>query len=61
MRLLGLSLLFAAGVALQGCRSDEQNRVVFYESGKYLGKPDQQLSDAQLERLRQRAKMGQQY
>lgn len=61
MRLLGVLLLFTAGIALQGCRNDEQNRVIFYESGKYQGKPDQQLSDAQLERLRQRAKLGQLY
>lgn len=53
-------MLFAVSFSLQGCRKDEQGRILSYEKGKYLGKPDQKLSDAQLERLRQRAKLGHQ-
>ena len=60
-RLLVALLLFAFGFALQGCRENEQGRILAYEKGKYLGKPDQNLSAAQKDQLRQRTKMGQQY
>ncbi len=60
VRLLMAIMLFAVSLALQGCREDEQGRILSFEQGKYLGKPDQELSDAQLERLRQRARLGQQ-
>ena len=61
IRLLAALLLFASGIALQGCREGEQDRILSYEKGKYLGKPDQKLSEAQREQLRQRAKAGQRY
>jgi hypothetical protein len=47
--LLGLAL------ALQGCREDEQDRVLLYEPGTYLGQPDPPLEQAQVDALRQRA------
>ena len=46
--LLGLAL------ALQGCREDEQDRVLLYEPGTYLGQPDPPLEQAQVDALRQR-------
>jgi len=60
-RLLLAVLLVAVGFALQGCRQQEQGRMLFYEKGKYLGKPDQTLSEAQRLQLRQRTRAGQQY
>jgi len=44
--------LVAGGLALAGCRSEEQNRITKFEKGTYLGKPDQTLSDEQLNELR---------
>ena len=61
VRLVAALLLFAVGFTLQGCREDEQNRILSFEKGKYLGKPDQNLSAAQREQLRQRAKTAQHY
>ena len=46
--LLGLAL------ALQGCREDEQDRVLLYEPGTYLGQPDPPLEQAQVDAPRQR-------
>lgn len=48
--------LVAGGLALAGCRSEEQNRMTEFEKGTYLGKPDQTLSDEQVEELRLRAR-----
>ena len=50
---LGASLL------LQGCRDEEQGRPVSFEPGKYQGKPDTEVTDAQRNELRSRAKSGQ--
>lgn len=47
--------LVAVGLALGGCRENEQDRVLMFQKGKYLGKPDQSLSDEQIEELRHRA------
>lgn len=44
--------LLTGGLALAGCRSEEQNRITSFEKGTYLGKPDQKLSDEQVEKLR---------
>lgn len=54
-RLLAALLLLTFGFALQGCRENEQDRILSFEKGTYLGKPDQKLSAAQKEKLRQRA------
>jgi len=48
--------LVAAGVALMGCRSEEQNRLMKIEQGTYQGKPDQKLTDEQINELRHRAR-----
>lgn len=47
--------LVAGGLALAGCRSEEQNRATSFEKGTYLGKPDQKLSDEQVNELRRQA------
>ena len=52
--LLGLCAL-AVGVVLQGCREEEQDRILLFQKGTYLGNPDQPLTDEQVETLRQRA------
>jgi hypothetical protein len=53
---LGLLALIGALAALQGCREDEQDRVLFHEPGVYKGEPDPALSEAQVDELRQRAR-----
>jgi hypothetical protein len=53
-RAVCLGIVFLA-LGLQGCREDEQGRVVFHEKGAYAGKSDQKLSDAQINALRLRA------
>ncbi|UCH74728.1 MAG: hypothetical protein JSU82_02415 [Rhodospirillales bacterium] len=49
-------IVIAAATALMGCRSEEQNRIMRFEKGTYLGKPDQNLSDEQVNELRHRAR-----
>lgn len=49
-----LAFMFV-GLAIAACDQDEQGRVLTYEKGTYLGQPDTQLSDQQLNELRQRA------
>jgi hypothetical protein len=53
---LVLLALIVALPALQGCREDEQDRVLFHEPGVYKGKPDPALPEAQVDELRQRAR-----
>ena len=43
--LIGLSL------GLVACAEEEQNRLLRYEKGTYLGKVDQQLTEEQLRQL----------
>ena len=50
-----LGCLLVAGLAIGGCRKDEQNRTLEFEKGTYLGKSDQQLTNEQLTELRHRA------
>ncbi len=54
-----IGCLVAAGLALAGCRSEEQGRIKRFEKGTYLGKPDQELTDEQVEELRFRARQQQ--
>ena len=55
-RLIGVWLAIV-GIALvtQGCREEEQNRLLFYDKGTYQGQPDPALTDQQVDALRQRA------
>ena len=50
-----LGCLLVAGLAISGCRKEEQNRTLGFEKGTYLGNPDQQLTDEQQTELRHRA------
>ena len=43
--------LTVVAVGLSACAEEEQNRVLSYEKGTYLGKTDQQLSKDQLRKL----------
>lgn len=49
--------LVAVGLALGGCRENEQDRVLLFEQGKYLGKADRPLSESQVDELRHRAEL----
>lgn len=51
---LGLCCVAIAGLALQGCRSEEQGRVLQYDKGTYLGKTDEQLEQGEVNDLRLR-------
>ena len=46
-----------AGLLVAACDEAEQNRVLRYEKGTYLGPPDSQLDAEQLGLLRQRTKL----
>tara|TARA_R110002072_G_C7902394_1_gene529689 strand:- start:1030 stop:1332 length:303 start_codon:yes stop_codon:yes gene_type:complete len=51
-----MGVVAIAAIALTACRADEQGRMIRYEPGVYKGKPDAQLSEAQLEELRNRTR-----
>ncbi len=54
MKLAAVLTLAAVSVVLGGCRAEEQGRILSYQKGVYLGKPDSE-PDAALRRvLRQR-------
>jgi len=52
-----LILFSLAGLSsgLVACAEEEQNRLLSYEKGTYLGKADQQLSEEQLRQLVRRS------
>jgi hypothetical protein len=52
-KVMGLIALSAS--LLVSCRAEEQDRVIMYEPGVYLGKKDSQLSNSQVRDLRQRS------
>lgn len=51
---LCLAVLFA-GSLVAACDEAEQDRILRYEKGTYLGQPDTPLSAGQVDELRQRA------
>ncbi len=51
---LCLAVIFA-GFLVSACDEAEQDRVLRYEKGTYLGPPDSELSAGQVKELRQRA------
>jgi hypothetical protein len=55
--LLVLSTVFAAGLVLSACDEAEQDRILRYEKGTYLGPKDQVLSNQQQAALRARSRM----
>lgn len=52
---LALVCVLAAG--LVACREDEQNRPLSQTPGQYTGTKDEKLSDADRDRLRDRARL----
>ncbi len=55
--LLILATVFAAGLFLSACDEAEQDRILRYEKGTYLGPKDQVLSAEQQAELRARTRM----
>jgi len=51
----GLIMTMAAGVS--GCRKEEQNRILSYEKGTYLGTPDRKLPEQIVSKLEQRSRL----
>ena len=56
---LVLATVFAAGVVLSACDEAEQDRILRYQKGTYLGPTDQALSNEQQAKLRARTRMQQ--
>jgi len=50
-----LVLVTAAG--LSACRKSEQNRILSYEKGTYLGTPDRKLPEQIVSKLEQRSRL----
>ncbi|MDF2096544.1 hypothetical protein [Aquibaculum arenosum] len=48
--------LAVAGVLLSACDPEEQDRVLLYEKGTYLGQADEELSPEARQELRNRAR-----
>ncbi len=46
-----LGCMVVAGVLLGACRENEQDRVLVYQKGNYLGKPDTAVSEGALRAL----------
>jgi len=46
-----LFALTVVAIGLSACAEEEQNRVLSYKKGTYLGKADQQLTEDQLRTL----------
>ena len=51
----GLVVTMVAGVS--GCRKEEQNRILSYEKGTYLGTPDRKLPEQIVSKLEQRSRL----
>ena len=56
LRVAAIGAVLVAMAAVSGCREEEQNRPLTYKKGTYIGKADQQISDAQRDELRSRAR-----
>lgn len=57
--LLLLSTVVATGFLLAACDESEQDRVLMYDKGTYLGQPDSPLTEDEQEALRARTRMQQ--
>ncbi|MEM8626570.1 MAG: hypothetical protein AAGF32_01400 [Pseudomonadota bacterium] len=53
---VGVLLCLVAPVIVAGCRQEERDRPLAYEEGTYKGKPDQPISDATRQQLRERVR-----
>jgi hypothetical protein len=47
--------LLGVAPAAQGCRENQQDHILMYEPGTYLGQPDEPLDQEQVDALRQGA------
>jgi len=56
-KIFGLITLTTVALALVSCAEGEQNRVLSYEKGTYLGNADQSLTPEQLRQLVIRSQM----
>ena len=56
MRIAVATAFVASSLMLASCRKNEQNRILLYEKGKYLGNADEALTETQKDELRYRAK-----
>ena len=54
---LAAATAVALGTALTACDEGEQGRVLFYEEGTYLGKPDPALPEQTVEEFDERARL----
>ena len=54
---MAVGLLLAAGFLLQGCREEEQDRILLFDKGTYIGKnlDGNKLDPASVEQLNKRA------
>ena len=50
------SLLAALALGVQGCRDEEQDRILVHEKGVYQGERDQKLEREQVDALASRAR-----
>lgn len=61
MRIRGLGpislMMVAAAIGLAACDEAEQDRILRYEKGTYLGVPDEPLDNETLDDLRFRARL----
>ena len=55
-KVLVLAGVVAIGLALTGCRAEEQDRSISFEKGVYPGAKPDQLSEGQINQLRLRAR-----
>lgn len=55
--LMAVGLLLAAGFLLQGCREEEQGRILLFDKGNYIGEivDGKKLDPATIEQLNKRA------
>lgn len=56
VRFVTVGVMLAALAVVSGCREEEQGRILVYEKGTYLGKPDQKLPESTQQELRSRAR-----
>jgi hypothetical protein len=54
-KLLTFGALLTLIFGMSGCAEEEQDRILKYEKGVYLGKKDQNLTPEQLQRLNLRS------
>jgi hypothetical protein len=52
---LAAAFLLLAGLAVAGCREEEQDRIVFFEPGEYRGVDDEPLDAETVQALEQRS------